>query len=566
MKRSEWLLVAALFLAPLLGVAITAGSYGLTYDEQHYISAGVGYAKWYGRLLVGDYGELRPEAIAHTWRLNHEHPPLEKISAGASYFAFQRLLPGLASYRVPSALWFALTICALYLLTRGIWGRRGALFAALAFATMPRVFAHAHLAALDMPVTAWFFITAALTAEALRRESCALAALSGVAFGLALLSKVNAFFIPILLIPWGLIWYRRQWQRMLLPLLVIGPAVLYICWPWMWSDTLPRLREYLAFHFGHAAYNVWYLGKLYQYAPWHYPFVVTAVTTPLLLLLLALAGLSRCWPFWTPTGRVRAPEGPRRRVEPERALLFLGLLVTIVPSALPGSPKYNGERLFLPAFPFLAALAGGGFAWLQLQVVKLLGRTKPLETATSALVAVLLGAALLLPGVRALTSLHPYQLAYYNRLVGGTPGAGKHGFETIYWGQVFQEAPTVLNQAPEPSALVLVVPEGCISLLTMQQQAGLLNPEVRFTGDEQKAADVDYVIFQAMQSDYTDLCWELVQNETVKWVFPVENTPLLLVYRRPAVVEALARLASKEAKPKPVITESASKDRNRPTR
>ncbi len=552
MTRKEWLLVVALFLAPLLTVALTAGSYGLTYDEQHYLSAGVSYAKWYGQLIGGDYGELRPEAIARTWGLNHEHPPLEKVSAGISYFAFQRLLPGLASYRVSSALWFALTICALYLFTRGIWGRRGALFAALAFATMPRIFAHAHLAALDMPVTAWFFITAALTAEALRRESCALAMLSGLAFGLALLSKINACFIPILLIPWGMIWYRRQWQRMLLPLLVMGPAVFYICWPWMWSDTLPHLREYLAFHFGHAAYNVWYLGKLYQYAPWHYPFVITAVTTPLLLLLLGAGGLALCW--------------PRRGAEPGRALLFLGLLVAILPSALPSSPKYNGERLFLPAFPFLAALAGGGFAWLQLQVVKLLGGRRPLGTGTSALVAALLGAALLLPGVRALANLHPYQLAYYNRLVGGTPGAAKHGFETIYWGQVFQEAPPFFNQAPEPQPKVLVIPQGCISLLTVQQQAGLLNPSVRFIGDEQKAADVDYVIFQAMQSDYTDLCWELLRNEMAEWVFPVENTPLLLVYRRPAVVDALARLASREAKPSPVITESASKDRKRPTR
>jgi len=552
MGRSEWLLLAALFLVPFLGVALTANSYGITYDEQHYLSAGVQYAGWWGRLLSGDWGALRPEALEQVWGLNHEHPPLAKVAAGASYAALHGLVSGLASYRVPGALWFALTICALYLFTRGIWGRRGALFAALAFATMPRMIPHAHFAALDMPVTAWFFITVALMARALQRGSGALAVLAGVAFGLALLSKVNAFFIPVLLIPWALIWRRKQWVKVAAPLLVIGPAVCYTCWPWMWDQTLTHLRHYLAFHFGHAAYNVWYLGRLYQYAPWHYPFVITAVTTPLLLLALALGGAVLCW--------------PRRGTEPDRLLLLLGLAIALLPSALPSSPKYNGERLFLPAFPFLAALAGGGFAWVQLRVAKLMAGKRPLVTRMSLLVALLLGAALLLPGVRALVSLHPYQLAYYNSLVGGTQGAGKHGFETIYWGQVFQEAPAFLNQTPEPQPTVLVIPQGCISLLTLQQKAGVLDPEVHFVGDGGEAGTVDYVMFQAMETDYTALCWVLVQDEEASWRFSVQDTPLLSVYDRAAVARALTALARQEAQAPPSRTARASKDTNTPTR
>lgn len=529
MTRAEWALVALLFLACLLAVALTANSYGITYDEQHYMSAGVKYAAWWGAVLRGDLDKLRPGGLAEVWSLNHEHPPLPKLDAGVFYHMFGRLLPGLASYRLPSAIWFALTVCALYVFTRRLWGRAGALFAALAFASLPRAFAHAHFAALDMPVTGAFFITVALMAESLRRQSCRLAALAGVAFGLALLCKLNAFFIPLILIPYGLVWWRRQWRQWLMPLLVVGPAVFYAGWPWMWYDTLSRLREYLAFHTGHAAYNVWYLGELHQYAPWHYPFVVTAVTTPLAVLLLAAAGAVVC--------------RPRRGRPPERTLLLLGLLVALLPSALPASPKYNGARLFLPVFPFLAALAGGGFALARARLTTALERKQSVPRRSTLLVGMLLGALLLMPGVRSLISLHPYQLAYYNSLVGGARGAAGRGFETIYWGQVLQEAPAFLNRVAEETPTVLVIPKGTISLLTMQQRAGALDARVQFIGDEEEAAAADYVLFQAMQSDYTPLCWALVKGEEPRWTFSMEGTPLLYVYDRAALRKVLPHRA-----------------------
>jgi len=528
MSRTEWALLAGLFLASFFAVLLTTNSYGPTYDEPHYASAGLDYAKWWVRLGRGDFGALSPDVIEAVWRRNHEHPPLQKCASGISSIALGKLLPGVASIRLPSALWFALAVCAIYLFTRGTWGRRGALFSALAFATMPRIVAHAHFVALDMPVTAWFFITTALVRAGLRKKSWPLALSAGIAFGLALLSKMNAFFLPLLLLPWGLIWYRGRWPKLVVPLLVIGPGVFLLGWPWLWVAPAAHFGEYLAFHFRHAAYNVWYLGKLHQYAPWHYPFVMTAVSTPAAVLALAIAGAARCW--------------PRRNIDPDRALLLFGLLVTILPSAFPSSPKYNGVRLFLPAFPFLAALSGGGFAWLQLQLVRLLSAKKPVRGLLSALVGVALGTALLSPSARAVSTIHPYQLSYYNALAGGTEGATRRGFETIYWGQVFKEAPEFLDSIAEANPRVLIIPSGCIYLLTMQQDSGLLNPNVQFTGDQQQAGEVGYVMFQMMQSDFTDLCWNLVRSEPPAYAFAAEKTPLLVAYDRRAVADALDRL------------------------
>ena len=525
LARAEWALLAALFVVAFALTLATSDDYGPTYDEPHYASAGLRYADWWARLFRGDLSALQRAQIESTWTLNHEHPPLQKCSSGFSQRWFGSLLPGLGAIRLPSALWFALTICALYLFTRSIWGRRGALFSALAFATLPRIVAHAHFVALDMPITAWFFITTALAATALRRASWPYAVLAGVSFGLALMSKINAFFLPILLLPWGLVYHARQWPK-LLALLLIGAAVFVLGWPWLWIDFLPHLRAYLAFHFAHAAYNVWYLGKLYPYAPWHYPFVMTAVTTPTLILALTILGIVRAF---CPT-----------RFDPNRALLLFGLAIAIIPSALPSTPKYNGVRLFLPAFPFLAALAGGGFAWAQERAAKLAKAGSPDRKRMSALLAVALGALLLLPGFTGAVRTHPYQLAYYNALVGGTKGAAEKGFETIYWGQVFQDAPLLLNRIQEPAPLVLLIPKGVIYLLEFQRQTGVLRPDVRFTGDEGEAARADYVMFQAMQSDYTDLCWALVKGAEPVFEVEVEGTPLLLVYDRRALLAVLS--------------------------
>jgi len=352
--RAERLLVLGLFVVTLSLTLVTANDYGPTYDEPHYASAGMSYAGWWARVFRGDFSALGKQEIEAAWRLNHEHPPLQKVASGFAQRWFGGILPGLMAMRLPSALWFALAVCAIYLFCRGIWGRRGALFGALAFATMPPIVAHAHFDALDMPIACWFFVTCALAAWAMRRGSWGLAVLAGVAFGLALMAKLNAFFLPVLLLPWGLVYHRRQWPK-LVAVVVIGPAVFCLGWPWMWVETIAHLREYLAFHFGHAAYNVWYLGRLWQYAPWHYPFVMTAVTTPVVVVVLALLGIVRTF--------------QRRLSGADRVLLLLGLIVTLAPSALPSSPKYNGVRLFLPAFPFLAALAGGGFAWAGLHAV-----------------------------------------------------------------------------------------------------------------------------------------------------------------------------------------------------
>src|SRR6185436_14712891 len=96
----------------------------------------------------------------------------------------------------------------------------------------------------------------------------------GVAYGLTLETKLNAWFLPAVIFPHALFangrTMFRQLRRLrphvpwnLLSMAVLGPAVFIACWPWLWNDTLPRIKEYANFHLNHEYYNMEFLGVNY---------------------------------------------------------------------------------------------------------------------------------------------------------------------------------------------------------------------------------------------------------------------------------------------------------------
>ena len=66
-------------------------------------------------------------------------------------------------------------------------------------------------------------------------------------------------------------------------MIVIGFAVFWAHWPWLYYDIVPRLQEYVAFHARHVHYPVDYLGHLYFKPPFplHFPVIMTLVTVPI---------------------------------------------------------------------------------------------------------------------------------------------------------------------------------------------------------------------------------------------------------------------------------------------
>jgi len=407
--RALWRFASLFVFVLALGLTcLTIDDPGLAWDEPFSIGAGASYAAWLAS------PSLTAEGIARHWGVNHEHPPLAKLLMGLS----QRLLPEgspILASRLVTALMFALLVELVFKFTGSAFGGLAGLMAALSLLCMPRVFGHAHFAALDVPMALTWLLAVVAFARAVVLGTHASCALSGLCFGLALLTKINGVFLPLVFLGWGIGFHGKNAVKPLVWTLLLGPAVFVAGWPWLWHDLLARLRGYLLPTW-RVPIPVLYFGRVYgdTFAPFHYPPVMTALTIPVGVLALVVLGAVRA---------VR-----RFRAEPLLALVAINAGLVIGAFMLPGLPKYDGVRLFLPAFPFLAVLAGtaGRRCWDYL-----LGhsRGRPWRP-------LFVTAAFFVSQAGAVWWVHPCELSYYNALVGGLWGANKLGMEVTYWHDV----------------------------------------------------------------------------------------------------------------------------------
>jgi 4-amino-4-deoxy-L-arabinose transferase-like glycosyltransferase len=463
-SRRTRLTLATLSLVAGLAVITTldtAGDYprlgegpGLTVDEM--FNVGEGYrlvratAMWmagefHWREVFGERDDLGPAAPAG-YHLA-DHPPLGRFALGLAHEAVLAVAPppsrGLSPFvptaaRVGSALAFAWLVYVVGRAAAGWYGHLAGVSAALALVLMPRLFAHAHLASLEMMITLAYAATVISLAERWSRPGGPRsrdALVPGLLLGLALLTKIQA----VLLGPPVAIWALWQWRHHALkPLAIwaaVGALVFLVGWPWLWIDPLDHLTEYFARTTQRASLSVWYLGikSPDNQVAWHYPLVMFVTTVPLGLHILATCGLcSRRWRWWK---------------DPRAVLLTACTAFPVLLFSVPGLSVYDGVRLFLVVFPLWAVLVGRGtvvaYDWLS---------TKLSAGAASGLLAVVF-----LGQAWGLVIMHPCGLGFYNLAVGGPAGAERLGLEPTYWGDSLTRGflATVAERVPENETIAV---------------------------------------------------------------------------------------------------------------
>jgi hypothetical protein len=454
-RSTKW--IALLLLIFVYGAAQWRGrrDVALTDDAFEYLGAAQAYKAWYvsawQTVTTGHGDAFRQAVIDRHFQRNHVHPPVAKALMGAGIALFHDRLGWLDEIDAArTAVMFLSTMTAalMFLLCWPVYGPVVSVSAPLFLLVMPRFFFDSHVESLDVASAATYF--AAVFCFWRGRRSVRWAMLAAVAAGVAMGTKVNGALVVLpLAIAWlagtlrqpgGWAERRRYLQSPPLALMLMieaGPVVAILLWPWLWADTLRRLMEYLAFYLHHHSTLFYYFGTIYDvpFAPWHAPFVMTAITTPIPILCLGALGLGIA------ASRSRAASQATPDVPDLDALIVLNALCTIGAVALPNVPKYGGVKLFLPFFPFLAILAGIGFNGL---AAMLADRASTPERLRAVVVAVAL-AALIAPMGWALACIHPYELSYYNALVGGLAGAEHHGFEIQYYDLWYVDLATWLN-------------------------------------------------------------------------------------------------------------------------
>jgi Dolichyl-phosphate-mannose-protein mannosyltransferase len=203
-------------------------------------------------------------------------------------------------------------------------------------------------------------------------------------------------------------------------ILAFAPVIGWLGNPAWWRETLPRLAHYYTLNVDreHSLPNIQiiYFGQIYEFSlPWHNAWVLMGITVPVAILAVGVIGL-----FWA-LGQVRRDRLP---------FYFLILFLTLPIIRMFPTPAHDGVRLFLPTFFFLAAFAG----WGTIALADALARWFRFSSRYSRriLAGLVLGSAAF-----SLVRIHPYELSYYNALIGGPRGAWERGFELTYWYDAF---------------------------------------------------------------------------------------------------------------------------------
>lgn len=442
--------LGVILLVSAVRVASTWAVFSQTYDEGTHIAAGL---EW---LTFGRY-DSEPQ-----------HPPLARIAAAIGpYLAGARIratlpLPAqgneilhsgsytkmLSLARAGILPFFLLSVVVVWFYARQLGGNVAAVAAALLYANLPPVLAHAGLATTDMAVTAGLISAVALLHLWLLKPSRTLAVLLGLALAAAFTSKFSAplFFAAaavatiVAVADSGLA--TKVPSKRLVPHLLIVAAVcslsvwsvyrfhfeplhghhLFLVQGWLDGSALhraiePQLRAVpipapeivsgiaeMLIH-NREAHNSYLFGEHKVGSWWYYFPIAVAVKTTLGFLAIALISAfilvrralgDRTW--WS----IAAP-------------IFAALAVLVV--CLPMSINI-GIRHVLPIYPLLAVAAGCGVAILW-------RRSWPHRAAVVALVVLEL-----VVSARA----HPDYLPYFNLLAGPRP-EGVLLDSNLDWGQ-----------------------------------------------------------------------------------------------------------------------------------
>ena len=526
--NADRLIAAALFVGYLAALLASASSLGFMRDEGFYFAAARAYEAWFSLLFTDPSQALSRSVIDRYWSVNHEHPSLIK-----SLFAFSHhFLGGLfadtsSSFRLPAMVLSSSAVAIVFLWGRRVVGRAGALVAALSFACMPHVFFHAHLACFDLPVCAMWLLVSYVYVRSLASKQRGWVVAAGILFGLLLDTKHNSWLFPFVLGGHFLLsegpafWRdvrekRAFWRRLPLAwpsMLLLGPLVCYALWPWLWHDTVARVREYVAFHTGHDYYNMEFLGRTYWKPPMPraYAWVMTAATVPLVTLVLFVIGAV--------TAFRRSRQDADARVN--YAFWGVSLLASYAPWLSSATPIFGGTKHWMTAYPFLCLFAGLGFV----EVTKAVARVAP-RLGRPALVA-----ACVLSGPLLMTAhSHPFGLSAYTPLVGGAPGAANIGLNRTFWGYTTQSLAPFIDQSA-PRRGTVYVHDTALQSFAMFQEDGRLRRDLRGSLNI-AASDVAVYHHEPHMSRVEHQIWATYGDVSPDAIATFDGVPIAWAYAR----------------------------------
>ncbi len=423
----------------LLAICLVIGfftfrDYGFTWDEPYFYgyADAVGYAynpvNWFsGHFnLANAYG---PSASDHMNR----GPAYLLLAREPVYLIETFGIHTDDAWHLVNFLTFLLGIYFLYQICLRWISPWAAFFAASLFASQPILWGYAFINPKDMPFLVFFLGTVYLgfcLADHLKNPSfkpLLEVLIAGIFLGIATNIRVLGPLAGIMV----LIYFftqkpTRQAIGWILLYGLISIVTMLAMFPYLWQDTVRRLIE----TFISMSTNPISIFVLFNGIPYHADELPRRFFPTLLILTLT----EPVWPLFALGLGVAIWRAFKRRVEWISAVLVLAWFVLLFADVVINPPPiYDGSyRRMIFILPPVFIFAGFAFNFL-------------LEKINRHWINVLIGFAILAPGIFGILQLHPYEYTYYNSLIGGTAGAFRR-YETDYWLTCYKQAVEEFNQ------------------------------------------------------------------------------------------------------------------------
>jgi len=512
-----------------LAAAVTAAAstrQGITRDEAYYVRAARLQLDYYADLLAGRLdAPFSDETIGRYWGYNHEHPPLFKTIAGLTMRAFRGVLGTVTAARVAGAIFAGLLVVLVHAVFREVLGggAAGAITAAFLALAQPRMFFHAQTVSFDVAAAVLWLATTYAWWRALESGRWRPAIAVGLLYGLFLATKLQAFFLPLAL---GAHWLAlrvggaRPSGKPILATVLLAPAVLLASWPWLWHDPVGRMLAYVRFHLHHVHYHFEYLGRDWTSPPfpWHEPLGMLLFTAPVVLLVLAAAGI---------VSLARTDQTDPLRT---RMLLLLAGFTPIAVFLTGRAPIYGATKHWLATMPFLALAAGVAIERLAVALAEERVVARPV-------VATLLVALACAPAAAETWHSHPYGLSSYNALAGGAPGGADLGLNRQFWGYSVRGVWPWVNANLPPDAR-LYLHDCNHEAYELYHAAGELRFDIVSDSDPRDrirfhhGTDAALVVHERHFGTVEYRIWNAYATVRPAYVLTLDGVPLVSVYRK----------------------------------
>lgn len=514
-SRLDFWIAVFVFWATFILFSATSSRLPPTWDEGEAAQRATEIVRW-SRL---DGTRFSQDELIRTWKgtvsaEGHPQFPMILIVLGRMFASTG--LPSVESVRCGPILFFSFVLGVVWYRMKTEFGRTAAFFGIASILLIPRLFAHAQIAAWDSALTASWLLAWAVFPAALNRRRGAI--LFGICLGLTFSSKFSGFAAVLPFAVWIILrtlsdrtFFEKNRIEILkrVGLAAVGSLlVFYLLNPPIWWNPIDGFAMFFQLN-THREFNVaiLFLGTmydLYHSLPWYNTIFWTAITVPIGLAILFVFGA------------IFLLRNPSKRWA--GLLIFLNFSTLLIVRSFPGTPVHDGVRLFVPAFPFLALLAGIGAA----ESWNLSFKNDSVRKKTAVRVAV---SAVYTTCLFNMIWYAPQWLSYYNVLIGGLPGAVRSGMEpTYYWDGLDDEVFDWIdaNLKPDENLGFSIGSYRSFALSgRMNRPCFIASPETSVT--EMRSMGIRYYVLQRRPSAEFPRDIELIEQKTPAFVKTVRH-------------------------------------------